>query len=106
MNRFKPGPFSDISNTTRGKDMWAFLRNHDSRIGLETATYLKRPALAALQEQLLDEFGDDIRKNRWKQLMGFMVRQIMEDRQYVLERTGVKVRVGNLFTTAARYKKL
>lgn len=71
---------------------------------IETATYLRRPALQGVEPQLLSEFGDEIRGDRWKQLVGRMVRQIMERNGYSLDQSGVRIRNGQLFTSAARYR--
>ncbi len=104
MFEFNAGSFADVSETTTGKDLWAFLNNKDILMRMETATYLQRPALEGVQPQLLEKFGDEIRGDRWKQMMGRMTRQIMESIGYSLDQTGVRIRVGGLFTSAARYK--
>jgi DNA-binding IclR family transcriptional regulator len=101
---FNAGSFTDVSETPTGKALWAFLNDKDVLIRLETATYLQRPALEGVQPQLLEKFGDEIRGDRWKQMMGRMTRQIMEHKGYFLDQTGVRIRIGGLFTSAARYK--
>jgi hypothetical protein len=103
---FIAGSFSDISQTNLGRRLWEFLNRDTSLACLETTTYLFRPALEGLQPALVREFGDSINSDRIKQMIGRMTRQIMERRGYSLDRPGVKTRVGNLFTSAARYKKL
>ena len=60
----------DLAGTPRGEALWAFLNEKDSLIRLETATYLRRPALEGVQEQLLERFGPEIKGWRWKQMMG------------------------------------
>lgn len=102
---FNAGSFSDISDTELGQQLWAFLGEHDSTIRMETASYLSRPALEPLQPFLIERFGDDVKTDRVKQMIGRMVRQKMEARGYALDQMGVKVRTDNLFGTAARYKK-
>lgn len=106
MLSFDAGSFSDISDTGLGKKLWTFLNSESSLACLDTTTFLKKPALEGLQPQLLEEFGADIASDRYKQMTGRMVRQIMEHRGYTLDQTGVRTRVGNLFTSAARYKKI
>ena len=61
-------------------------------------------ALEGLQRQLLAAFGDEIRLDRWKQVTGRMTKQIMEERGYSFVRSGMKVKVKELFTTAALYR--
>ena len=104
MKTFDSGTFSDVANTPMGKKLWKLLNSEDSRIRLETATYLGKPALEGLQRQLLAEFGDEIRLDRWKQATGRMTKQIMEERGYSFVRSGMKVKVKELFTTAALYR--
>ena len=105
MENFDAGTFLDMAETETGKALWIFLNDRDMFIRLETATFLGRPALEGVQPQLIAIFGDGIRGDRWKQMMGRMVRQVMERHGYSLDQTGVRIRVGDLFTTAARYKK-
>ena len=105
MLEFNPGSFSDLSNTETGRALWLFLNTDKAIDCLETTTYLKRPALEGLQPHLLSEFGEEIRKDRFKQMIGRMVRQIMENRGYRLDQSGVRTRINPLFTSAARYTK-
>jgi len=105
MIEFDAGSFADVASTPLGSALWTFLNERDSLIRLETATYLKHPALEAVQPQLLERFGDEIRGDRWKQMMGRMTRQVMEEHGYALDQTGARIRGGELFTSAARYVK-
>ena len=106
MPEFVAGTFSDIATTRTGTALWKFLNEEPTIIRLETATYLKRPALEALQPILLEKFGDEIRSDRWKQMIGRMTRQVMQHHGYALDQAGARTRVKELFTSAARYKKL
>lgn len=105
MFNFYAGSFSDLADTSTGRELWQFLNTEDVFVCLDTTTFLKRPALEGLQPQLLEKFGKEIKPDRWKQMIGRMVRQIMEHRGYILDQTGVRMRVGELFTSAARYRK-
>lgn len=105
MFEFDAGPFLNIADTPTGRALWAFLNEDVNLTRMETATDLRRPALEAVQSQLLGRFGDEIRADRWKQMMGRMTRQIMEEHGYVLDQTGVRISGGGLFTSAARYAK-
>jgi len=100
---FDAGAFSDLSETTLGKDLWGFLNSNDSIIRLETTTFLKRPAVEGLQPQLLESFGKEIKEDRCKQMIGRMVRQIMEHNGYSFDQSGVRIRSGLLFSSASRY---
>lgn len=104
MLSFDPGVYRVLFETDFGQASWKFLNSHDSILVLKTATYLKRPALEGLQEQLITEFGEQIRDDQAKRMVGRMTRQIMEHHGYQLQQTGALVRVGDLFTSAAKYK--
>lgn len=104
--KFDAGSFSEIAETETGRALWAFLNEREVLIRLETTTFLGRPALEGVQPQLIARFDTDIiKRDRWKQMMGRMTRQIMEEHGYLFDQSGVRIRVGNLFTSAARYKR-
>ena len=102
---FHAGTFSQIAGTPTGLALWSFLNEESTLIRFDAATDLKRPALEVMDKPLLKKFGDEIRGNRWKQMMGRMTRQIMEHHGYSLDQTGVRIRNGELFTSAARYTR-
>ncbi len=107
---YKPSKFSDIANSDFGIRLWKFLTSPDTLLRMDTATYLRRPACEAIQDELTNEFkefrvGGNSKFIRYKQMCGHMVRQIMEQRGYVLDSQRIPLRVGNLFRTATRYKK-
>lgn len=105
MQKFNPGSFSDVASTELGEALWKFLNSKESLACLETTTFLHRPALEGIQPQLNTYFGKDALTDRFKQMIGRMVKQIMESRGYQLEKANVRIRVGDIFSTAARYKK-
>jgi len=83
------------------------LRVPESRsIRMETATFLERPAAEPLSPGLLAAFGDEVRRDRIKQCIGNMIRQIIEPRGYRIDRQNVRIPAdrGNMFTSATRYK--
>ena len=100
---FNPGTYSDLAGTSDGQSLWAFLQEDEIWIRMETATYLGRPSLEAIQPQLRQKFPEAMQKDRWKQMVGRMVRQIMEFRGYQLDQTGVRLKRNELFLSAARY---
>lgn len=107
---YRPNKFSDIAGSDFGVRLWKFLISPDTLLRMDTATYLRRPACEAIQDELINEFkefGDvgNSKMTRYKQMCGHMVRQIMEQRGYVLDSQRIPLRVGNLFRTATRYKK-
>nr|WP_306263365.1 hypothetical protein [Pararhizobium sp. IMCC3301] len=104
MTPYNPDRFNSTYETKNGEEIWAFLNEHDNIIRMETATYLARPAVEPLSPKLKAKFGDDITEDRVKQMIGHMVRQIMEKRGYHHDQNAVRIsRALNIFTRASRY---
>jgi hypothetical protein len=106
---YKPNKFSDISGSDFGGRLWKFLTSPNILLRMDTATYLRRPACEAIQDELIREFEefrkeDNSKMIRYKQMCGHMVRQILEQRGYILDSQRIPLRVGTLFKTATRYK--
>ena len=102
--KYEPERFSSTYEKSNGKNIWAFLIKSENMVKMETATYLSRPAAEALSPHLLAEFGDRIRLDRMKQMIGHMIRQIMESRGYRVDRGNVRINIAdNIFTSATRY---
>lgn len=102
---YVPGNFSDVSGTEFGVAVWAFLNEPDNLIRMETATYLSRPAVEPLSPVLLQRFTASDFNDRNKQMLGHMVRQIMEARGFAFDQSGVRItREGNVFSSGARYR--
>ena len=105
MADFDSGSYAELAESKIGKDLWEFLNDRENLIRMETATLLKRPALEALQNLLIERFGQEIKEDRYKQMIGRMTRQVMENAGYSLDQTGVRITSRILFTSAARYRK-
>jgi hypothetical protein len=104
MKAYEPGRFSSTFQSGGGGEIWAFLNRSDNIVRMETATYLSRPAAEPLSPLLLEQFGDRIAEDRMKQMVGHMIRQILEHRGYRLDRSNVRITSkGNIFTSATRY---
>ena len=103
--QFDPGPFGGLANDELTKALWDFLNEREIVIRMETATFLRRPALEAVQPQLIERFGEKIQSDRYKQMIGRMARQVMEHHGYSLDQTNVRIRSKILFSSAARYRK-
>lgn len=97
--------FKDLYATEIGKRLWIWLQDPQRVFAMEIATKLRRPAVEAIGDELLDEFGEVVRGNRFKQMIGHMVRQIMEFRGFCLDVQRVPVRFCGLFSTASRYTR-
>ncbi|MEN8136635.1 MAG: hypothetical protein ABFS18_14045 [Thermodesulfobacteriota bacterium] len=102
--KYNAGNFSDYAELSLGKDLWKFLNREDNIIRMETATDLGRTAAEAISKKLLEEFGADVKVNRVKQMIGHMIRQIMENRGYQIGSQNVKVNDKRLFVKATKYQ--
>jgi hypothetical protein len=98
--------YSSTFENEGGQEIWDFLIEPENIIRMETATFLSRPAIEPLSPMLLQRFGERVTKDRIKQMMGHMVRQIMESNDYVLQQGNVKISsVDNIFARASRYAR-
>ena len=103
-NEYRAARFSSTFSNEGGQEIWDFLNHGDNVIRMETATYLVRTAAEPLSPFLLSKFGGDIRAPRLKQMIGHMIRQIMESRGYHVDRNNVRITTtDNMFTSATRY---
>lgn len=105
MTPYNAGHFADVAQTDLGKQVWSWLNEHDNVIRMETASELGRPAVEPLATRLVAHFGQPVREDRIKQMIGHMVRQLLEARGFSLHGQGVKVRLGDLFSVASKYKR-
>lgn len=106
MSFYNAGRFGGTYRVNNGAQIWAFLNESDSIARMEAATYLSRPAVEALSPGLLGKFGEGVTERRTKQMIGHMVRQILERAGYSVDRQDVPItRPGNIFSYATRYKK-
>jgi hypothetical protein len=103
--QYDRGRFTDIADTPLGQELWIFLNERDNVLRMVTASELGQPAVAALAQRLLDSFGASVRAHRYKRMIGHMVRQIMEQEDFVLDAQNVRVRVSDLFSRASRYTR-
>lgn len=102
--QYDAGRFVSTYENEEGAAIWALLTMPESLIRMETATYLSRPAIEPMSPMLSDRFGNRSRVDRIKQMMGHMVRQIMEQRGYRLQQGNVKISSpNNIFSRASRY---
>jgi hypothetical protein len=102
---YEPSNFRDLSETHVGWELWNYLKRDDNIIRMETATLLDRAAVEPLAPGLVAEFGDEVRDDRTKQMIGHMARQIMEALGFELDRTGLRITRPSLFTSAATYRR-
>ena len=104
MFAYNPAKFASLYATDLGQRIWAFLTRPENVARLETASRLSKPAVEGIEEQLLEEFREEVLADRVKQIVGHMVRQILEQRDWVLDQSDVKVQ-SVPFSKAARYRR-
>jgi hypothetical protein len=102
--KYDPQNFRDVFETELGAGVWEFLIRPDNVIRMETASFLERAAVEPLAPGLVAEFGPDIAQDRIKQMIGHMVRQIMEAVGYEIDRPGLRITRESLFSSGARYQ--
>lgn len=101
---YVPGVFAQLYRSTLGQKIWLLLNRADIVAALETASRLGKPAVEGIEAQLLEAFGEQVLANRVKQMIGHMVRQILERRGWILAQSEVKVS-SVPFIKAARYRR-
>lgn len=104
MFAYNPEKFASLYKTELGQRIWAFLTRAENVARLETASQLSKPAVEGIEEQLLEAFREEVMVDRVKQMVGHMVRQILEQRDWVLDQSDVKVQ-SVPFSKAARYRR-
>lgn len=102
---YDPQNFRDLADTDLGKSLWVFVTRPDNLIRMETATLLERAAVEPLAAGLVAEFGDEVRDDRTKQMIGHMTRQVMEALGYELDRSGLRITRPSLFTSGTTYRR-
>jgi hypothetical protein len=104
---YDAGRFSDVGKTALGRQLWDFLNEPENILRLEVASELRHPAVEGIAERLVEEFGQEVRPGRVKQVIGHMIRQVLEARGFTLDMQGLRTRFGaGLFNRASRYRRL
>jgi hypothetical protein len=104
MFAYRPEKFASLYGSDLGQRIWASLTRPEQVTRLETASELGKPAVEGIEEQLLEEFREEVLADRVKQMVGHMVRQILEQQGWVIDQADVKIQ-SVPFTKAARYRR-
>lgn len=99
---YAAGPFRPDAETELGQQLWRFLNEEPVIVRLETATELGRPAVTGIEEPLLRRFRKKVVNDRIKQMLGHMVRQVLEGRGYCVQKQNVIINSA-LFSKGTRY---
>lgn len=101
---YNPDKFTSLYRSSLGQGIWEFLTKPETVARLVTASELGKPAVEGIEEQLLSEFREEVLADRVKQMIGHMVRQIMEQTGWVIDQSEVRVR-SVPFVKATRYTR-
>lgn len=104
MDQFDAGPFEKAYRSPEGQKLWKVLNRPDVVARMETASDLGRPALAPVEDILLDGLGAVMMGDRFKQMAGRMVKQILERHGFEHEAYGVRLN-SIPFYKASRYRR-
>ena len=91
MQQYRPDRFSTTYLHCKGDAVWAWLHRPEILIVLETASVLQRPAVEGLSPHLKRAFPDQINRLKFLQMVGHMVRQVMDGHGYSLQRSNVRI---------------
>jgi hypothetical protein len=101
---YRPDKFANTYTHHAGEKIWYWL-NQDSAIAMmQTASYLRRPAIEALSPHLKRDFAAEISITAVRRMVGHMVRQILETQGYRLNRANVRITgKDNVFAFGSAY---
>ena len=112
---FTTKTFGSIYETEQGQKIWKFLNKPTSVDRMKAVSDVGKPALLGVEDSLIDSFQvqekasvtekDKAQFYRLKQMLGAMVRQVMEAHGYKLKASNVKVPNSKVFFSASRYTK-
>ena len=103
---YRPDKFAAAFQHLDGAQLWTWLHHDDVILRMETACYLRRPAVEAISQQLHAAFPQVLASIKMRQMIGHMVRQILESRGYHLDRSNVRIKQrSNLFHFGSAYSK-
>jgi hypothetical protein len=102
--RYQPGHFNNKSYIVE-QAIWKMVLRPENVIRMEAVTAVGRPAVEALSEPLIAEFGRDIAQPSIKQMVGHMVRQVMEALEYEVDRQRVRITRRGLFATGMTFRR-
>ncbi len=119
MTEFNSKNFVELYRTEQGQKLWQFLNTEKSIIQMKTASDLNKPALLGIEKDLLRsglmQTKEQIENlkidgkiyDRTKQMLGAMVRQVMESEGYQLHSKNMRVVTNSkIFYAATLYREI
>lgn len=104
MRAYNPDKFRSLFITALGGDLWQFLNEDRVLARLIAFSEADKPAVQGIEELLLERFGDAVCADRVKQMIGHMIRQVMEAEGWVVDQQNVNV-FSVPFIKATRYRR-
>ena len=101
---YQAGRVASTANTPLGRKLWAFITDEEMIRAMKIASDLSQPAVAGIEEALLDKFGEAVLPDRIKQTIGHMVRQAMEREGFIVDQNDVKMN-SVPFSKGTRYRR-
>lgn len=103
---YRPDKFASTYDHLNGAQLWDWLHQDHIVLMMETASYLHRPATETLSPLLTQAFPKVVTSVKLRQMVGHMVRQVLETRGYHLDRANVRIKHNsNLFHFGSAYAK-
>ena len=101
---YEVGSFTDVAPAWANR-LWAFLNEPRIVRQMVDSSESGRPAAEAIALHLFERFGDDVTRDRVKQFVGFLIRQVMERNGYVHTEYGKPTPANPVFTVASVYSR-
>lgn len=112
---FQTKTFTELYESEQGQEIWEFLNSIVAVERMKAVSDVGKPAVLGIDNHLINDFAMPERANvteenkarfdRLKQMIGAMVRQVMEHHGYKLHSNNVKVPSSKVFYSASLYKK-
>jgi hypothetical protein len=102
---FDGAEFGAFGQSRAARSLWKFLNQPDQVVRLEVASELGHAALDGVVVDLERKFHKSLRNKRTKQMVGAMIKRVLESRGWRVGKKGVRVRLGRRFSVAVRYHK-
>ncbi len=89
-------------------ELWSFLNGPTIVAKMKAVSqpefHRRRPAAEAIAEDLYGAYRADVKRDDVKQLIGRLIKQVMEGEGYEIAERGVRCRPNPVFSTASSYK--
>jgi excisionase family DNA binding protein len=88
------------------EDLRFFLNEHEIIIKMREASDGGRPAAEGIATDLVTRFGNDIKQDNLKKLIGRLIKPVMEEQGYRHYKRGVRCRPNPVFSVASSYQRI